>query len=254
MEKICLVKLRKRIINPILPPGEQGIAHSGREQSIPQQFISYTKTDGANGDISVSPGREQELAQQFISSFTNADVMGTAVSDCQGGETRGPRQFIALCGENDVMPHKTAQSIALGDANRTAPGKIVSLTLTQEQIKAIRSNSALLSVFNRELAGGVAELNCQNGPITIKFEYEPLAPIRLLMSDEVVQMLRISNGFLKAIVRDGKLKSYKIGKGRRYMLEDVLSYLEESLNAQASQQDALRAENGLILNDTDLPS
>jgi excisionase family DNA binding protein len=64
----------------------------------------------------------------------------------------------------------------------------------------------------------------------------------LLMSEEVLQMLRISNGILKTIVRDGKLKSYKVGKGRRYMLEDVLSYLTESMNPHGSQQDILRAE------------
>jgi excisionase family DNA binding protein len=99
----------------------------------------------------------------------------------------------------------------------------------------------LMSVFNGELTGGV-ELKYRDDPITIKFEFEPLAPVRLLMSEEVEQMLRISNGYLKTIVKDGKLKSYKIGKGRRYMLEDVLSYLQESLNSYGSPQDTLRAE------------
>jgi excisionase family DNA binding protein len=242
MEKICLVKLRKKIINPLLSQGEHGIASQGREQAIPQQFISYTKTESRNTEISDSPEREQGLAQQFISSFTDSNIMNTAVSDTRGNEARGVRQFIALCGDTDMMPHKTVQDITLGDAKKTVPGGIVSLTLTQDQIKTIRSSSSLLSVFSGELAGGVAELDYRNEPVTIKFEYEPLAPIRLLMSEEVVQMLRISNGFLKTIVRDGKLKSYKIGKGRRYMLEDVLAYLEESLYSQGSQQDAFRVE------------
>ncbi len=243
MEKICLVKLRKKIINPIHSHGGQGIISQGREQGIPQQFISsYAKNDIISNKVSDSQGREQGIAQQFISSYTKNDVINDAVSDSQEIELGEARQFIAPCSDNDIMPHKTAQDITLDDNQKTVPRETVFLTLTQEQIKTIRSSSGLLSVFNGELAGGFAELNYQDKPVTIKFEFEPLAPIRLLMSGEVLQMLRISNGSLKTIVRDGKLKSYKIGKGRRYMLEDVLSYLAESLNPHGSQQDILRAE------------
>ena len=163
-------------------------------------------------------------------------------SDSAEVERGGARQFIAPFTDNDIIPHETAQVVSLADNKNTIPGETVSLKLTQEQIKTIRSNSSLMSVFNGELTGGSAELNYRDEPITIKFEFEPLAPVRLLMSEEVIQMLRISNGYLKTIVRDGKLKSYKIGKGRRYMLEDVLSYLQESLNSYGSPQDTLRAE------------
>jgi hypothetical protein len=243
MEKICLVKLRKKIINPILSHGEQGIISQGREHGIPQQFISsYAKNDIINNGFSDSQEREHRIPQQFISSFTKNDVINNTVSDSQGMELGGTRQFIAPCDDNNIIPHKTAQNITLDDNQKTVPRETVFLTLTQEQIKTIRSSSGLLSVFNGDLAGGFAELNYQDKPVTIKFEFEPLAPIRLLMSEEVLQMLRISNGFLKTIVRDGKLKSYKIGKGRRYMLEDVLSYLTESMNPHGSQQDILRAE------------
>jgi excisionase family DNA binding protein len=215
MEKICLVKLRKKIINPVRSQGEQGVKNQGREQAIPQQFIY---------------------------SFTNNGIMNEAVSHSQERELGRALQFIAPCADNDIMPHKINQNITSGANNKTASPETVSLTLTKEQIKTIRSSSGLQSIFSGELAGGHAELNYRDEPITIKFECEPLAPVRLLMSEDVMQMLRISNGFLRTIVRDGKLKSYKVGKGRRYMLEDILAYLAENLHSHGSHQEALRAE------------
>lgn len=272
MEKICLVKLRKKIINPVRSQGEQGVMSQERVQVIPQQFTSsFTNRDIINKAVSHNQGRDEELRRQFISSFVEQDIISKAVSDNPGGdegltrqfvssfankgllneavsdsqerEPGGARQFIAPCADNDIMLHnKITQNITSDADKKTVPGETVCLTLTQEQIKTIRSSSGLQSVFNGELAGRQAELNYRDQPITIKFACEPLAPVRLLMTEEVTQMLRISSGFLKTIVRDGKLKSYKVGKGRRYMLEDILAYLAENLNSHGSQQETLRAE------------
>ncbi len=243
MEKICLVKLRKKMINPILSQGEQGIVSQGSNQGIPRQFMSsYAKDNIVSRASCDSQGKQWGAPQQFIPSFVNNDVIDNAPPDSEGIELGETRKFIAPFADNGIMPHETDQTIALADDKKTVSGETVSLKLTQEQVKAIRSSSSLLSVFNGELTGGSAQLNYRDEPVTIKFELEQLAPVRLLMSEEVVQMLRISNGFLKTIVRDGRLKSYKVGKGRRYMLEDVLSYLEDSLNSHGSPQETLQAE------------
>lgn len=191
MEKICLVKLRKKIVNPILA----------------QEGYGY-------------------------------------ISQGQGNAQAETRQFIAPSPDKSIISHEVAGNSGCNYESSKVPGETVSLTLTQEQVKTIRSCSSLQSVFSGELAGGLAELNYRSEPVTIKFEFEPLplAPIRLLMSEEVEQMLRVSRAYLNTIVRDGKLKSYKVGRNRRYMLEDVLSYLEDSLNSIDPQQDALKAE------------
>ena len=242
MEKICLVKLRKKIINPLLSQGEQGIVSQGSNRRVPQQFFSsYVQPNIINNGVSDNQGKELGTAPQFISSFTN-DAINDGASANAEIERGGARQCSAPFADNEIIPREPAHVVTLADNKNTVPGETVSLKLTQEQIKTIRSNSSLMSVFNGDLFGGSAELNYRDEPVTIKFEFEPLAPVRLLMPEEVIQMLRISNGYLKTIVRDGRLKSYKIGKGRRYMLEDVLSYLQESLKSYASPQDTLRAE------------
>ncbi|MHB8770778.1 MAG: helix-turn-helix domain-containing protein [Syntrophales bacterium] len=244
MEKICLVKLRKKIINPCLSRTGQGFVSQGRPQEIPRQFGPlYGQKEIATTGISDGGGEERVIPQGFVSPCTTDDAVVSAPSVDGGVELEAPRQFVVPCAYNDLIPQKTAQVITLADTDKATPRETVALTLTQEQIKTIRSSPRLLSVFEGELRNGSAELTYSEKPITIKFEVEPLAPIRMLMAEEVVQMLRISNGFLKTIVRDGRLKSYKVGKGRRYMLEDVLTYLTESLSTQNTpSQESAQAE------------
>jgi excisionase family DNA binding protein len=40
-------------------------------------------------------------------------------------------------------------------------------------------------------------------------------------------MLQISRSFLRKLVKNGTIKSYKIGKLRRFLLEDILDYLSQ---------------------------
>lgn len=41
-------------------------------------------------------------------------------------------------------------------------------------------------------------------------------------------MLQVSSGFLMKRVKEKKLKSYKLGRLRRFSLEDILNYLTEN--------------------------
>jgi excisionase family DNA binding protein len=69
-----------------------------------------------------------------------------------------------------------------------------------------------------------------------KFAFEPPPAVRLLKMREVIEMLRISKGYLRKIVRRGELKSYKIGRLRRIKFDDILSYLEDSQEVAAAGQ------------------
>ena len=50
----------------------------------------------------------------------------------------------------------------------------------------------------------------------------------MLTSQHVCQMLQISKSLLMNLVKAGKIRSYKIGKLRRFLLEDILDYLSKS--------------------------
>ncbi len=114
--------------------------------------------------------------------------------------------------------------------NYEGESRTVTLTLTREQSRTLRAAPYLISCFGGEVAGGIEETAYRGNTLVIKFEFEPQALVRLLKPEEVVQMLRISKSYLYEVVRKGKLKSYKMGRLRRFMFDDVLSYLEDNLD------------------------
>lgn len=115
----------------------------------------------------------------------------------------------------------------------------VSLSLSQEQISALRTDPYLISFLRREFSDAAGETAYRGDPIVIKLAWEAPASGRLLRPEDVLQMLRIGKGSLMEIVRKGQLKSYKIGRLRRFLLDDILSYLEENQDSHDyEQQDA----------------
>lgn len=106
--------------------------------------------------------------------------------------------------------------------------KNISLKLTQKQIRKLKSDPKVMHYLNGDFTGEFERRGYREEPIIIKFEFEPLMPSRLLKSLEIMQMLRISKSCLYKMVMDGVLQSYKIGRLRRFKLDDVLSYLEHN--------------------------
>jgi len=47
----------------------------------------------------------------------------------------------------------------------------------------------------------------------------------MLAPNQVCQMLQVSRSFLQKIINEKKIKSYKLGRIRRFLLEDILDYL-----------------------------
>jgi excisionase family DNA binding protein len=193
MDKICIVKLRKKMTNPATLGEECGQGNrAGEERILPGSSVPAAENRGMSG-----------------------------VHDRNGMTDR----------EKDV-------------ADRT-----VSLMLTPEQMRVLQSNPNLLSFFNGAAAKGFAVAKQRDETIVFKFAFEPVPPVRLLKMEEVVHMLRISKGYLTKIIRQGELKSYKLGRLRRIMFDDVLSYLEGSQEFTKKRQRALNSkisQNGIV--------
>ena len=68
----------------------------------------------------------------------------------------------------------------------------------------------------------------ENGRVVFNFSLAPLYGGKMLCSTEVCKMLEIGKSFLRKMVRTGQIQSYKIGRLRRFLLEDVLHYLSSS--------------------------
>jgi len=103
---------------------------------------------------------------------------------------------------------------------------IISITMTKEQ-------SALLlqSEYIKELLSGAKSdpsLDIKlthDGRISLNYHFNDSLLLRMLSPNQVCQMLQISRSFLQKIINEKKLNSYKLGRMRRFLLEDILEYL-----------------------------
>lgn len=104
--------------------------------------------------------------------------------------------------------------------------RTISIDLTPEQSKMIRSCDDLspgrTCVVNLETA------QTDGGHVIFNFRLVPLYGGRMLNSLDVCTMLQISRWSLRKLVRTSKMDSYRVGRLRRFLLEDVLHYLSHS--------------------------
>lgn len=86
----------------------------------------------------------------------------------------------------------------------------------------------------------------EQGRIVFTFRLKTDETLKLLTMDQVTQMLQISRSFLIRQVRNKRIKSYKFGRLRRFLLNDVIEYLSISEDHGAVKTKIKRNGNGLI--------
>ena len=105
----------------------------------------------------------------------------------------------------------------------------LSFNLTSEQSELILSNHRIKSLINGEANSFVLNMQKEEkGQTVFKFHFRESDTVQLLKTIEVCHMLQVSSGFLMKLVKGRKLKSYKLGRLRRFSLEDILNYLTEN--------------------------
>jgi excisionase family DNA binding protein len=107
--------------------------------------------------------------------------------------------------------------------------EVITFPLTPEQSNLFQS-----STFMQNMSDGIpsnAALNVEqqgDGRISLNFYFEKMHALRLLKPTHVCQMLQISKSYLRTLVKTRRIRSYKMGKLRRFSLDDVLEYLTEN--------------------------
>ena len=152
----------------------------------------------------------------------------------QEGSLRGPGTDAGRAAEAPVLVSKPAvlpeapEEKHHRDIKGLEAGQAVALTLTREQMQDLASSPRLMSLLSGKFTGDFAASEPHDEPLVVQFQFASELPLRLLKSSEVVQMLRISQHYLSKVVKEGNLKSYKVGKLRRFLLDDIISYLNDN--------------------------
>jgi len=86
-------------------------------------------------------------------------------------------------------------------------------------------------ISSSETCGSEVVTGDQEGKYVFNFLFKKVHDVRMLSSKDVCIMLKISRRFLTKLVSSGKIDSYKIGRLRRFLLDDILTYLGENKEA-----------------------
>jgi excisionase family DNA binding protein len=105
----------------------------------------------------------------------------------------------------------------------------ISVNLTPDQYDLVKSNRYVKYFLNGDSTGVSLDIQKQTeGQIIFNFQFKKVDIVRMLKAKHVCQMLQISNSLLMNLVRSKKIRSFKVGRLRRFLLQDVLDYLSRS--------------------------
>lgn len=107
--------------------------------------------------------------------------------------------------------------------------KVISVKLTPEQYNFVKSSQYFNYFLNGESSGVSFDVQQHpDGQIFFNFQFKNVDTVKMLKSIHVCQMLQIGKSTLMTLVKSRKIRSYKIGRLRRFLLEDILDYLSKS--------------------------
>jgi excisionase family DNA binding protein len=100
-----------------------------------------------------------------------------------------------------------------------------SVELTPAQAASIQSLDffTYLSGAKRKRAG--FDFFEEEKKIVFNFNFTAVPAVTMLSGKDVSRMLSVSRSFIRGLVRSGTMKSYKIGRLRRFLLDDILDYM-----------------------------
>lgn len=111
---------------------------------------------------------------------------------------------------------------------------VISITMTKEQSDLLKQSEYIKELLSGEKSDPSMDIKLHpDGRISLNYHFNDSMVLRMLSPNQVCQMLQISRSFLQKIINDKKLNSYKLGRMRRFLLEDILEYL--SSDAEITQ-------------------
>ena len=74
----------------------------------------------------------------------------------------------------------------------------------------------------------IKKVESEDGKIILNLNFASVQSQRMLTSADVCIMLKISKYLLQRLIREKEIRCYKIGKLKRFLLEDILTYIQRS--------------------------
>ena len=204
MEKICIVKRRREYTQPEV------------KVTVTQPEISETITP----EIVVS-----RIAVKNNSEFPDKKKSEAiiAVTQPEISENISPEAIASdLAIENNIeFPDQKIVEEFMDNSS-----SVICITMTKEQSDLLQQSEYIKELLNGTKSDPSLDIKITpDGRLSLNYRFNDSLLLRMLAPNQVCQMLQVSRSFLQKLIHENKIKSYKLGRMRRFLLEDILEYL-----------------------------
>jgi excisionase family DNA binding protein len=204
MEKICIVKRRREYTQPDV------------KVTITQPEISEKSTPEAVVS-NVMPEPKTDLSDRKI-----PDVHITS------SHTEKNKIFVSEVMSNNITTDTPSDAVGKKNVEEFADrsSSTISITMTKEQSELLKQSEYIKELLNGIKNDPALDIKMTpDGRLSLNYRFKDSLMMRMLSPNQVCQMLQVSRSFLQKIIHENHIKSYKVGRMRRFLLEDILDYL-----------------------------
>lgn len=203
MEKICIVKRRREYAQPevkitVTQPELSEI--KAPEIAIKSVLAQNTIAPPDNKMIEAKPVSLPETSRHIISDEIKTSNIVESSLEEQGKK---------------IVEEFVEQS-----------SSVISIVMTKEQSDLLKQSEYIKELINGVKNDPALDVKLtSDGRLSLNYRFNDSLLLRMLAPNQVCQMLQVSRSFLQKIINEKKIKSYKLGRIRRFLLEDILDYL-----------------------------
>lgn len=204
MEKICIVKRRREYTQPEV------------KVTVTQPEISETITP--------------EVVVSSVTIENKIEFPDRKVEDVKFTVTQ-PEMIQPVVPETSINSISPESNIQLPDKKIVEEfvdnsASVISIIMTKEQSALLQQSEYIKELLNGTKNDPSLDIKLTSeGQLALNFRFSDSLLLRMLAPNQVCQMLQVSRSFLQKLVHDKKINSYKLGRMRRFLLEDILEYL-----------------------------
>lgn len=195
MEKICIVKRRREYTQPEV------------KVTVTQPEISETITP--------------EVVVSSVNIKKNIVFPDKKIQEII--ETIAPELVISSVNieSNIELPDKKVVEEFIDNSS-----SVISIIMTKEQSSLLQQSEYIKELLSGAKNDPAMDIKITpDGRLSLNYRFNDSLLIRMLAPNQVCQMLQVSRSFLQKLIHENKVKSYKLGRMRRFLLEDILEYL-----------------------------
>jgi len=204
MEKICIVKRRREYSQPEV---KVTVTQPEISEKITPEIVVNSIT--IENNIEIPPRKIADTAVTVTQPETVENIVPEAISG--GGSIENSIEF----------PDKKIVEEFVENSS-----SVISITMTKEQSDLLQQSEYIKDLLSGTKSDPALDIKItSDGRLSLNYRFNDSLILRMLAPNQVCQMLQVSRSFLQKLIHENKIKSYKLGRMRRFLLEDILEYL-----------------------------